>query len=502
LCNEHGLPLRWEVIQGLQADAVALGRMCSSIAGVSWASEAPLVCDRAMGKTAQIREMLATKLRFVTALTVTEFDAYAPTLPHAQLAELAVLPDDHDRRSLEEHVAAAARAAEAAGMKRVEDDLWVLDLGIVERPEANEARARQKTAHRDESTTAHAMRLSREIEDAVEQGRWASHRAAGRALGLKAGLTAKYLQLRKLSEQQQREVIEGKVAHATLDALLAVAKVNDAEDQQRAFEALVATPARGAGSPTPRASATSASNERRQPVRVRAAAYFNPERFVDERRHARRQIEGVDAFVAELRAKIATSPGRYDARKVSACIDRKLREESLLDAYDVHVSDSKDKRSIEVDVKLDRAEWARRRRYDGFTVLVAHPDLTHTAEALCRLYRAKDAVEKDFQVIKSVVQIRPVWHRTDAKVRAHVTLCMLALLLERTLQRALHKLQMTAEAAIESLAECRLNYYAGDQGHGVYCITQIDTDQRAILKALRLLHLADDADMTDKIRPR
>jgi len=46
---------------------------------------------------------------------------------------------------------------------------------------------------------------------------------------------------------------------------------------------------------------------------------------------------------------------------------------------------------------------------------------------LCRTYRAKDAVETDFQVIKSLIKLRPVRHRTDAKVRAHVTLCMLAL---------------------------------------------------------------------------
>lgn len=53
------------------------------------------------------------------------------------------------------------------------------------------------------------------------------------------------------------------------------------------------------------------------------------------------------------------------------------------------------------------------------------------------MYREKDIVEKDFQVIKSVLEIRPIRHRSDEKVKAHVTICMLALLLERILRKNL-----------------------------------------------------------------
>jgi hypothetical protein len=69
LCNEHGYPLRWEVIEGTQNDSVAMTKMLQSIAGLSWTRETPLVCDRAMGKTAHLRDMLATGIRFLTALT-------------------------------------------------------------------------------------------------------------------------------------------------------------------------------------------------------------------------------------------------------------------------------------------------------------------------------------------------------------------------------------------------------------------------------------------------
>jgi hypothetical protein len=119
-------------------------------------------------------------------------------------------------------------------------------------------------------------------------------------------------------------------------------------------------------------------------------------------------------------------------------------------------------------------------------VLVGHQDLPHSAADLALLYRAKDMVEKDFQVIKSAVELRPVRHHTDVKVRAHVTLCMLALLLERTLRDWLAD-QYTVEQALELLEPCRLNCYRTESGPSVYAITEIDRQQRPMLRRLRLL---------------
>lgn len=494
LCNEHGLPLRWETIPGAQADSVAMSQLLRSAAGLSWASEAPLVCDRAMGKTAIIREMLQTELRFVTALTTTEFDAYAPALPHAALAAL----DVHDEAAHAQQVEQAAQRVEAAGMSKLHDDLFVLDLGIVERAEAD---GQRPVPSASSVASVEAMRLCRAIGEAVEQGRFASHAAAGRSLGVAKRLTSKYLSLRRLSEQQQRDVLEGKAAHCTLAALIAVAAIEDVDERQKAFERSIAS--HGAVR-KPKTSSTIAPTDikAQTPIRVRVAAYFNPERFVHQRLEARRQLTLIETFVTELRDKIAAAPGRYKVPSVAAAIDRELRAKSLLEAFSVTVSPPQEGRGIDVQVKLDATEWARRRRYDGFTVLVAHPALTHDAADLCRLYRAKDAVEKDFQVIKSVMELRPVWHQTDAKVRAHVTLCMLALLLERTLSRRLKPVGKSTEAALESLATCHLNHYAATAGAGLYSVTHVDPTQRALLKALRLLHLADDDALAEKIHPR
>ena len=509
LCNEHGYPLRWEVIPGNQEDGVAMGRMLRAITDLSWANEVPVVCDRAMGKTARIVEMLQTGLRFLTALTVTEFDAYAPTLPHEPFASL----DPRGDKSPQD-IEQAARTAERAGMTKVADDLFMLDLGIVERDKATgrpsepqaeiEVEARERP---EEDATVAAMRLCRQVERGVIEGRFASYAAAGRAAGLSVGLTKKYRLLGRFSEQEQRDLLDGKALGCSLAELIQIAMETDADARQRAFAAMLATRADETPRPrsmrSPRAHGPSPDPAPRVPVRVRVTVAFNPDRFVEQRVRAREHLQQIDTFVAELNAKLATPRSKMTLAGIHAAVDRLLRKLSLLEAFDVEVTElpTTARSCHRVALHLKRDEWARRRRYDGFLVLISHPALTQGAAELCRLYRAKDAVEKDFQVIKSVADLRPMYHRTDEKVRAHVTLCMLALLLERTLQRRL-KGRYTAEAAIELLATCHLNLYAGQSGPPVYAITQADPDQQAILRALSLQHLVDDQDLVDRITPR
>jgi hypothetical protein len=501
LCNEHGYPLRWEVVGGTRHDSAVMEGMCRSLKGVSWVGDAPVVCDRAMGRTAQIQALLSTGVRFLTALTTTEFAAYSQSIPHAPFAELEVEHDDEHpgAKSLER----AAELAQAAGMLKVEDDLFVLDLGIVERA-ADETAAPSASdgPEEGEEPTVRAIRLARAIDDAVADGRHSSYAAAGRELGLGKSIVAKYRDLRRLPESIQRDILDGAAIGRTLAELITLSGLDDAEQQREAFAALLRQPA-PARLPKKRLSASTRSAPPSTPVRVRAVVYFNPQRFVNQRLRARQRLAELDAFVHDLNRRLASPRSRMDERKIAAAVDAKLRRHYLLDAFELRVAtrQTDGRQHHHVTLELQPGPWARRRRYDGFCLLVAHPDITQPAAELCRLYRAKDAVEKDFRVIKSLLNIHPVRHRIDAKVRAHVTLCMLALLLERTLRRKLAG-KHTPEAALELLATCHLNLYTADGSLPAYTVTRTDADQDAILRALRLQHLADDQELAERITPR
>jgi len=477
LCNERGYPLRWEVVHGTSHDSKSMTKMVASISKLAWAKDVPVVSDRAMGKTAQIRELATSGLHFVTALTTTEFPTYAQ-----RLLRMEPVKDSAD---------AAAAVAIAGGMEKVEDTLYVMDLGTYERVEVS---AESDTAA--EASPQRAMLLARQIDEWVSSGEHVSYVAAGRAAGLRSSVVAKYRHLHALDEGIKREIVDGKANHFSLGELLVIAKL-PLEKQWGTFGQ---GPSRAKRQPLQRA-ARKDSSRPAEAFSVRVLAYFNPERFVEQRARARSRLEEIQDFVAKLNQSLANARSRRTKDSVVAAVDRCLREYEMLDAFKPSISEHVDQghTRYSVSLTLDEHEWARRRRYDGFTVLVAHTSLTHTAAEICRLYRAKDAVEKDFQIIKSIVELRPVHHRTDAKVRAHVTLCMLALLLERTLRERLGDAG-SSEAALERLATCHINRLVLAES-SFYSLTQPTAEQRAILTRLNQTHLIND-DVIEALSPR
>ena len=497
LCTREGLPVRWEVVGGREADPTVMHAMLDQVHRLPWMARIPVVCDRAMGNTSSIVKLLSTGLHFVTALVSTQFDGYTTVIPHASFADVAATATEEDEAS--QLQAIRTRALEA-GLTRVSDSLFVLELGRITRPvERKDSEAQRRAS----SKVAEAMRLGGLIDEALQSGAAASIAAAGRSLGLKKSLAVKYTVLTRLPEGVRRRIVAGEAECLSLDALVRFARRSDPAPDESGFEELLAastprrrntplhtseTPIDGPGLPT---------------IRVRTVAYFNPEILLHLRRKAQAVRTEVEEFVVELNGKLAKPHARQKRDAVAGTIVAKLRRLDLLDAFDfdIQARENGDQQHLEVTLTFKSDAWARRHRYDGFCLLAAHPDVDMNAEDLCQLYRAKDAVEKDFQTIKSLVELRPVRHRTDAKVRAHVTLCVLSTLLERLLQKHLGATP-SPRSAIETLEPCRLNRYTPTPDHPAYLITHPDPDQTAILRKLGMRDLTDDAVVAESLHPR
>lgn len=81
-------------------------------------------------------------------------------------------------------------------------------------------------------------------------------------------------------------------------------------------------------------------------------------------------------------------------------------------------------------LRIDRATAHREAHYDG-KWLLRTSDLTLTAEDLAAAYKQLLAVERGWRDAKSSLGLRPVYHHREDRIRAHVQLCWLALLLIR-----------------------------------------------------------------------
>jgi transposase len=83
---------------------------------------------------------------------------------------------------------------------------------------------------------------------------------------------------------------------------------------------------------------------------------------------------------------------------------------------------------------IDRAKVKAEERLDGkFLLSTSDPDLS--AEDVALGYKNLLEAERAFRDLKTTLELRPVFHRLDHRIRAHVLLCWLALLLVRVAER-------------------------------------------------------------------
>ena len=85
-------------------------------------------------------------------------------------------------------------------------------------------------------------------------------------------------------------------------------------------------------------------------------------------------------------------------------------------------------------LQLDRAKITAEARLDGkYLLSTSDPDLS--AEDVALGYKNLLEAERGFRDLKSTIELRPVFHRLEPRIRAHVLLCWLALLLIRVAER-------------------------------------------------------------------
>jgi len=73
---------------------------------------------------------------------------------------------------------------------------------------------------------------------------------------------------------------------------------------------------------------------------------------------------------------------------------------------------------------------------DGKLVLVTNM-VDHSPQQIVERYKALADIERGFRVLKSEIEIAPVYHRKAERIRAHALICFLALVLYRVLRMRL-----------------------------------------------------------------
>jgi transposase len=493
MCDAHGFPLRWATVPGNHHEAATMTGMIDQIAELAWAHQVPLVVDRAMGRGVTVEGLLARDVHFVTAVPAPEVAAYSHRIPTGAF-DGVVLGDGEE---VDEHV--QTRLKETAldtGFQSISRNRYVIDLGVFTKGEdVKPATASWLAPSRAKASLTLAQRAQSELDAGATYA----------DLLARYGYSDKQIQrwfgLLALTPPVKLRILAGDSDRVAPEALRILARLPE-EQQVAAFEE--ACHAAGEGPPL-LVTGKMAQAFGVPALQLRAVVLFTAERFVDQRRGAAQTLTELSAIVDDLNQRLRSVHSHQSREGAAAKASDALKHRDMLDVFKVEVAELHLGGRTVPQVRLvrDDAVWQRRRRLDGLTLLVAHPALPRSAKEIVELYFAKDQVEKDFQAIKSVLALRPVNHQTDSKVRAHVSLCMLALLLERTIERQLLRAEtpMTAAAALHELKTGHLNLYPGDSTP-IYSATQADPSQRRILAALGLEKLDDDDAIAETLTPR
>jgi Transposase DDE domain len=133
-------------------------------------------------------------------------------------------------------------------------------------------------------------------------------------------------------------------------------------------------------------------------------------------------------------------------------------------------------------LRIDRTKVADEERLDGkFLLETSDPDIT--AEDAALGYKNLLEAERSFRDLKGTLRIRPVFHRLDERIRAHVLICWLALPLVRIAERETAHSWRRIRTELERIKLVTLTGQAGT----VQQTTPLTDAQRTILTSLDIL---------------
>jgi len=210
---------------------------------------------------------------------------------------------------------------------------------------------------------------------------------------------------------------------------------------------------------------------------------------------ASEQGQARDARIAALEADAARWAGKLDGqdsgqthrgRKLSdagttARFYRAVTEAHLANIVKVNLA--ADVFTYEIDPRALR----RARMMDGKLILVSNmPD--HTPAEIVARYKALADIERGFRVLKSEIEIAPVFHRLPNRIRAHALICFLALVLYRVLRMRLkvRDSQLSPERALEIARRIQFHQITLHQRQSASGLSAMTPQQKELFETVAL----------------
>jgi transposase len=204
-----------------------------------------------------------------------------------------------------------------------------------------------------------------------------------------------------------------------------------------------------------------------------------------------RRTENIDALIAQGEQWAGKLVGQDEGIKRRG---RKLSDSGVKARFFHAVSEAHLSRIIKVDlvaqlfsydIDVDALKLAE--MMDGKLMLVTNAQGL-TPEDVVTRYKSLADIERGFKVLKSELEIGPVYHRLPERIRAHASICFMALILHRVMRMRLRAANagLTPERALEQLRRIQHHRIRLNGSAPVTGVSSINDGQSEVLSALRV----------------
>lgn len=211
------------------------------------------------------------------------------------------------------------------------------------------------------------------------------------------------------------------------------------------------------------------------------------------------------ARIHALQQRAEQLAGQLDAQDAGlAQRGHKLSDSGAMARFFHEVSEAHLARIIQVDLKsdlftyaIDEIALARVQLMDGKLVLVTKVQ-DMTAADVVKRYKSLADIERGFRVLKSEIEIAPVFHRLPERIKAHASICFMALILYRVMRQRLKLAgsELSPEAALADLRRIQRHTVSIDSGAPIHGVSAVQPRQADVLAALKIKKPTYDVQMS------
>ena len=231
---------------------------------------------------------------------------------------------------------------------------------------------------------------------------------------------------------------------------------------------------------------------------LRLVVAHHPERATEQTQLRQERIKA-------LQTQAQTWAGKLDGQDSGVSTrGRKLSDSGAKARLYHEVKEAHLAKIIKVDLKSDLFSYAidddalkQAALMDGKLLLVTNVvDLT-PSEVVQR-YKSLADIERGFRVLKSEIEIAPVYHRLPERVRAHAFVCFLALIVYRVMRQRLKlaKSDLSPQRALAELRKIQRHKVRINKAEPISGISSINDTQAQVLETLNIRKPTQDTQMS------